>query len=427
MMSDINSGLLNDVLIVGNELSGKLNEIGVSNTFGRASEGKDDLVSLIRMAIDGIDMVVDEKSYVSLTATNPYMLTGETTDIVAKFRNGVCKPLTNKNVTIEQSVFIDDGVTGDTNSNWYRNGGTDNKTVTVNGTTLANTTSTRYDIFAYYGTAYDIYVFQSPFIVEFDIVNYTISGSNRAKLQIYDKDTNIQYNVVDGVGHYKIVCDGTTCMTYKNGVKVNEESKNIQNARVGFTIQTDCSITYKNFVIYKTIKGVTDGNGEFALNDVSVTDYTTFTATYETVNSNKVTVYPCIYRDYATSDTNSKYYINSVGGTSLTWNNGYLVLSLGSSARYARLKTNQYDVNNLIGKKVHFEAEIDADTSCYVQLLDDSTGNVYTRATGNEITKGVSQLDYVIPSNCTQVLFQIVPKDLTGSGGTIKFKNFVVY
>ena len=61
MMSDKDNNLLkSDILTVGNELSEKLNDIGVPNTFGKASEGKDNLISIIRMTINGIDMIIEQ-------------------------------------------------------------------------------------------------------------------------------------------------------------------------------------------------------------------------------------------------------------------------------------------------------------------------------------------------------------------------------
>ena len=60
MMSDKDNNLLkSDILTVGSELSEKLNEIGVPNTFGKASEGKDNLMSIIRMAINGLDTTIE--------------------------------------------------------------------------------------------------------------------------------------------------------------------------------------------------------------------------------------------------------------------------------------------------------------------------------------------------------------------------------
>lgn len=61
MMSDKDNNLLkSDILTVGSELSEKLNAIGVPNTFGKASEGKDNLMSIIRMTISGLDMTIDQ-------------------------------------------------------------------------------------------------------------------------------------------------------------------------------------------------------------------------------------------------------------------------------------------------------------------------------------------------------------------------------
>ena len=69
MMSDKDNNLLkSDILTVGSELSEKLNAIGVPNTFGKASEGKDNLMSIIRMTINGIDMIL--KDYYNKSEVN---------------------------------------------------------------------------------------------------------------------------------------------------------------------------------------------------------------------------------------------------------------------------------------------------------------------------------------------------------------------
>ena len=61
MMSDKDNNLLkSDILTVGSELSEKLNAIGIPNTFGKASEGKDNLMSIIRMTINGLDMTIEQ-------------------------------------------------------------------------------------------------------------------------------------------------------------------------------------------------------------------------------------------------------------------------------------------------------------------------------------------------------------------------------
>lgn len=76
-----------------------------------------------------------------------------------------------------------------------------------------------------------------------------------------------------------------------------------------------------------TVNGVTDEKGEFALYNISVTDNTTFTASYgtETATTN---VYLCEFIDYATTSNHNDHYTNlssqyihltrTDGGTTLT-------------------------------------------------------------------------------------------------------------
>lgn len=316
-MSDINSGLLNDVLIVGNELSGKLNEIGVSNTFGKASEGKDDLISLIRMAIDGIDMAVDTNSYVSLTATNPYMLTGETTDIVAKLRNGVCRPLPNKNVTIGQSVFIDDGTTASNNDHWYINSyGT--ATVQDNGTKLLNTNESGNFVMrsiipsSKTITEANSYSYNPPFVVEFDIVETDATTSNSdAQVQIYSSQTTGNFAQGLTTGHYKIEVKENEQKIWVDDTLIKTTNLSLTNARITLRVRNSKYLIYKNFVVYEIINGVTDAKGEFALYDIS--DDAIFTATYGTEIATCLVEY-CDFVDYAVTNNKNNTWFNNTGG-----------------------------------------------------------------------------------------------------------------
>lgn len=301
MMSDINSGLLNDVLIVGNELSGKLNEIGVSNTFGKASEGKDDLISLIRMAIDGIDNIVDEKSYVSLTATNPYIVEGETTDLVVSLVNGFGSPLSDKTVTISdgtssyngitnsQGVYTLSDVTVSANKTYTATYSTvsDSVTTTVSDSVTiyyckfadltgdtskyiydsrCNVTSTNNEItvtwvsgtyifWANKGDTSTEFDYTGDFTVEFDL----LSNGDNTTIQIYDNSATIYYNKSlyqlnsSNAGHFKIVKDGQVFKTFVDGVENTRQqvNSNITNAcRVGFRFNSASTIKFRNFVIY---------------------------------------------------------------------------------------------------------------------------------------------------------------------------------
>lgn len=300
--------ICNKIQTLGETMETNLNARGVSCTFGTGTN-ESTILEMVEM-VNSTNFKGSSDVNLKIGANRPYLLENETTDVVVKLENGLCEPLKNKNVIVGQSVFRDGGVTGDTNSNWYKNSGTDNRTVTGTGTTLANTTSTRYDIFAYFGISDQIYVFQPPYTVEFDIVD--IVGSN-ARFQIYDKVTKDTYNGNFTVGHWKIVYDGTTIKPYYNGVEQTNYTRNMPNARIGFYIPQDCSITYKNFVIYETINGVTDGKGEFALYNVSVTDDTTFTATYGTETATCLVEY-CDFVDYAVTNNKNNTWFNNTGG-----------------------------------------------------------------------------------------------------------------
>lgn len=442
-MSDINSGLLNDVLIVGNELSGKLNEIGVSNTFGKASEGKDDLISLIRMAIDGIDMVVDTNSYVSLTATNPYMLTGETTDIVAKLRNGVCRPLTNKNVTIGQSVFIDDGTTASHNDSW----------------TVTNGTMTRMDSYTRLVESAQTLMCQmnsgyiSPTsIVEFDFK--AIDGVKNWGL-VYIRNSgggnslaDLSLNNVGGeIGewiHLKIVFNNTDTITIYSSKLDNPITKTLSSTSPNYRLLfygggANTELHFKNVKVYETIKGVTDENGEFTLSDVSVSGNTTFTATYSTV-SDSVTIYYCKFADL-TGDT-SKYIYDSRCNVTSTNNEITVTWVSGTYIFWA----NKGDTSTEFDYTGDFTVEFDLlsnGNNATIQIYDNSATTYYSKtlyqlnsnnAGHFKIVKdgqvfktfvdGVENTRQQVNSNITnacRVGFRF------NSASTIKFRNFVIY
>ena len=325
MMSDKDNNLLkSDILTVGSELSEKLNAIGVPNTFGKASEGKDNLMSIIRMAIDGIDTIVDEKSYVSLTATNPYMLTGETTDIVAKLRNGVCRPSTNKKVTIGQSVFIDDGTSASHNDHWYINSyGT--ATVQSDGTKLLNISSdgnfVMRSIVPSDKTIIEAnsYSYNPPLVVEFDIVETDGTSSSNAQVQIYSDQSKGNFAQGLTTGHYKIEVTSKEQKMWIDDTLIKTTNLSLPNARITLRVRRGKYLIYKNFKVYKIINGVTDENGEFALHDVSVTDDTIFNATYET-ETVTTDVYLCKMVDYGVtgnSRLNYWYWFTNYGSGSV--------------------------------------------------------------------------------------------------------------
>lgn len=149
--------------------------------------------------------------------------------------------------SILDCIYYDGGVTGESNPNWKIVSGDGTKTVDNTGTTLSNPNSeTRYDIFANLGDISSVYDFQPPYIVEVDILEHT----GTARFQIYDSTTRDVVNLINTTGHWKIEYDGTTVRPYKNGTALTTYARNMPNARIGFYIQSNEAIKYKNFMIY---------------------------------------------------------------------------------------------------------------------------------------------------------------------------------
>ena len=173
---------------------------------------------------------------------------------------------------------------------------------------------------------------------------------------------------------------------------------------------------------FSLFSGITNNQGTYTKTGVSVNSITAFTASYKNVNSSEVTVYPTIFRDYATSDNKSNYYINGAGGTTLTWSNGYYVLGLGSSSNYVDLRSI---TNNVKGKTVNFRVDVVLNgASIRLRVFNGSTplaSSAYTTSDGTVKLENVA-----IPSDATSILFRIERRFLT-DGDSIKFKNFVIY
>lgn len=96
------------------------------------------------------------------------------------------------------------------------------------------------------GTTTDVYDWNSPYIVEFDIISSNGSGKY---IQFYSSTTTENFVNDLLAGHYKITYDGTTFTVDKDGV-ITTSAKNIPSARIGFVVYTNSSVKFKDFKIY---------------------------------------------------------------------------------------------------------------------------------------------------------------------------------
>jgi len=143
-------------------------------------------------------------------------------------------------------LVYDSGVTGSTAS-WYES--TTIGTMTLSdGRTLANSESGNYQVFLKKAsTDTGVYLYDPSFAVEFDVT--AITGTVR--FQIYSNSTSNGSNWdFSQTGHYKITYDGTTVKKYYNNTLFDSVSATIGTARVGFIVEQNESVTFKNFMIY---------------------------------------------------------------------------------------------------------------------------------------------------------------------------------
>ena len=247
--------------------------------------------------VDGAEMTVfsmECEPHISLTATNPYMLSGETTDLVVSLVNEFGSPVRGKTVTVtgsdgslyngitnSQGIYTLYNVEVSSDTTFTATYGTVTASTTVyycqfadltgdtSLYTASNVTATssnneitltrvsgNYGFWANKpGTTSSEYDYSGDFTVEFDVVSISTNGV----IQIYDNSASTFYQkYFSGLGissacHVKIVKDGQTFKTYVDGTELTSQqvSSNITGAcRVGFRSQATGTLTFKNLVIY---------------------------------------------------------------------------------------------------------------------------------------------------------------------------------
>ena len=300
---------------------------------------------------------IGREARISLTATNPYLLSNGTTDVVVKLKDDLGEPLTNKKVGIEQSVFIDNGTTASHNDHWYINNyGT--ATVQDNGTKLLNTSGDSSFVMRSIIpsnktiTQANSYSYNPPYVVEFDIVETDGTSGDNAQVQIYSDESTGNFAQAVTTGHYKIAVTSEEQKIWLDDTLIKTTNLSLPNARITLRVRQGKYLIYKNFVVYEIINGVTDENGEFALYDIS--DDTIFTATYGTETAT-TDVYLCKMVDYGVtgkSRLNYWYWNSNFGsgsvddnGTTFTANStsNYFTISALTTEIYPNLDIYIYD------------------------------------------------------------------------------------
>ena len=130
----------------------------------------------------------------------------------------------------------------------------------------------------------------------------------------------------------------------------------------------------------------------------------------------------CIFYDPTTSDQSSNYFINTSGGASLSYQNGYYILSLGTSSNYVDLRSIASSVK---GKTVNFEVDVVLNgASVRTRVYN---GGIVLKSSPYTTTDGTIRVeDVTIPNDENTVFFRL-ERRYTDDGNSISFKNFKVY
>lgn len=272
---------------VGETLESNLNARGVSCTFGTGT-GEKNILQMTNL-ITSSNLKGSADSIISISASRPYLLSGEKTDLIVKLTNGLGEPKANASVTIsdgtssysgitnndgmftvfdvtvtedttftatyssvsdsvvvEYCAFVDYAVTNMKNTDWGNS--SDRITVTTNdsGTTLVNNSSGN----ANYTANYTF----SNAIIEFDV----LSSANGVRLYANNSGTgqdllDLQtYNITNG--HIKVLINNSVAKVYHNGTQQGSDISITVGSTMKFAFRLlsgtpSKTITYKNFRI----------------------------------------------------------------------------------------------------------------------------------------------------------------------------------
>ena len=94
----------------GETLEANLTARGISCDFGKNSDGKDTIQDMAEM-ITASNLRGIGDAIIHISASRPYLLSGEKTDLIVTLHNGVGTPLANKSVTVSDGTSLYSGIT----------------------------------------------------------------------------------------------------------------------------------------------------------------------------------------------------------------------------------------------------------------------------------------------------------------------------
>lgn len=282
---------------IGTNLQNNLNARGITCTFGNTNGHTIyDLAQLVNERnLKGIG-----DTNLKVIASNPYCVSGDTTDIIVLLRDGVGNPLINKSIIITDGtniyngitdinglftlfnqtitttttytvsygtevasikiqvidVMIDYAVTNNKNTHWFVRSADTTMTVTVDddGTNLSNSSTTT-----------SVFYFANPqsvsgdtpsitigdFVVECDVISTTYGSGSQIALLLQGLTNNFNLSSYTAPYHLKMEKTGTTVKQYVDDTLIRTTTiSDRTNYYMGFQLYKTCSIKFKNYRIY---------------------------------------------------------------------------------------------------------------------------------------------------------------------------------
>ena len=304
----------------GNTLQSKLNERGVSCTYGKNSDNKQTITDMANL-ITSDNLKGANDAILNIYANRPYLMDGETTDIIATLHDGLGNPLVNKEITI--TADIEDEVMDNifTSSTWNNNIYNSQEGILNNSSSYTYMTK-EFTGLNNYTLSFMLNSLESGAELRF---GDTISGtaSNYLKFKFANSIMTIS-KVVNNVE--------TTVYTYTFGqqafIQFMSSTQTITRSGDTFTFfgQTITMSGLKNtiglvgtigfyendFTVAPLYTGITNNDGTFQISNQTINSDTPFTSSYGTQN-NTTTVENVYYINYMTSTSHKEDIVVSTG------------------------------------------------------------------------------------------------------------------
>ena len=275
----------------GTTLQTNLNARGVTCTYGKNSDGKQTINDMANL-ITASNLKGSADSIIHISASRPYLLEDETTDLIVTLHNGVGNPLANKTIEISDGTSVYNGITNNQGLFvLYDVTLSATKTFTATYNTVSDSVTLIYADFVDYGVSSkytnwsngsnmtivrtDAYSYtQQTDATSFGYVAQTITSGDTVEADVCSSGLGVSSTFIsirkgttsvgtvtlqnlglrDGEwGHMKLVLDGTSMDVYCNGVFKTTRTLSVNDYNgIQFGLNANATNTqrFKNFVIY---------------------------------------------------------------------------------------------------------------------------------------------------------------------------------